>query len=61
MTERARRRYMADGIYESRTGADKHAWEDSSAVRLRLDGQYYDLTANGAGNVIRIAFVPVVP
>jgi hypothetical protein len=47
--------------YESRTGADKHAWQDSSAVRLRLDGRYYDLTANGAGSGIRIAFVPVVP
>lgn len=47
--------------YESRTGGDKHVWEDSSAVRLRLDGRFYDLTANGAGSVIRIAFVPVVP
>jgi hypothetical protein len=47
--------------YESRTGGDKHVWEDSSAVRIRLDGRFYDLTANGAGSVIRIAFVPVVP
>jgi hypothetical protein len=55
----ARCRVIED--YENRTGGDKHAWEDSSTVRLRLDGRYYDLTANGAGSVIRIAFVPVVP
>jgi len=47
--------------YESRTGGDKHVWQDSSAVRLHLNGRFYDLTANGAGSLIRIAFVPVVP
>jgi hypothetical protein len=47
--------------YESRTAGDKHVWQDSTAVRLRLDGRFYDLTANGAGNRIRIAFVGVVP
>ena len=47
--------------YESTTGGDKHVWQDSTAVRLRLGGRVYDLTANGAGNRIRIAFVGVVP
>jgi hypothetical protein len=47
--------------YESMTGGDKHVWHDSTAVRLRLAGRFYDLTANGAGNPIRIAFVGVVP
>jgi hypothetical protein len=47
--------------YEGITGGDKHVWQDSAAVRLRLGGRFYDLTANGAGNRIRIAFVGVVP
>ena len=55
----ARCRVIED--YESTTGGDKHVWQDSTAVRLRLGGRVYDLTANGAGNRIRIAFVGVVP
>jgi len=46
---------------ESTTGGDKHVWQDSAAARIRLDGRSYDLTANGAGNRIRIAFVDAVP
>ena len=55
----ARCRVIED--YESRTGGVKHVWQDSTAVRLRLDGRFFDLAANGAGNRIRIAFVGVVP
>ena len=47
--------------YTNLEGGDKHVAGDSSTVRLRLDGRYYDLNASGGGSVIRISFVSVVP
>ena len=45
--------------YQTRGGGD--VWPDSSPVRLRLDGRFYDLTADGGGSVIGVQFVPVLP
>jgi hypothetical protein len=47
--------------YRNLEGGDKHVAGDSSTVRLRLDGRYYDLNASGGGSVIRVSFVSVVP
>jgi hypothetical protein len=47
--------------YENLEGGDKHAWQDSSTVRLTLDGRFYDLNASGRGSVIRVSFLSVVP
>ena len=47
--------------YDSATGGDKHVWQDSTPLRLRLADQHYGLTANGAGLGIRLAFVEVAP
>ena len=47
--------------YENPLGGDKHAWGDSSVVRVRLDGRYFDVTANGAGSIVRVSFVGVAP
>lgn len=47
--------------YENRTGGDKHAWPDSSTIRIRLGGRLYDLTANGAGSIVRVGIVSVAP
>lgn len=47
--------------YENLDGGDKHAWPDSSTVRLRLGRRFYDLSASGRGSVIRISFLSVVP
>jgi hypothetical protein len=47
--------------YQSTTEGDKHVWQDSATVKLRLAGRVYNLTANGAGNGIRIQFVDGVP
>ncbi len=47
--------------YENIIGGDKHAIEDNGTVRIRLGGGFYDMTVNGGGNLIRIAFLSAVP
>jgi hypothetical protein len=42
--------------YLSQSGGDKHVWEDSDAVSIRLGDHLYDLTANGGGTIVRVAF-----
>lgn len=45
--------------YENELGGDKHSWRDSSAVTVSLNGRFYGVTANGAGNIVRVSFVGV--
>ncbi len=47
--------------YENRLGGDKHAWQDSSTVRVRLGGHFYDVTSNGGGSIVRVGFSSVAP
>lgn len=47
--------------YENRLGGDKRVWQDSSTVRVRLGGRFYDVTANGAGSIVRLGFSSIAP
>jgi hypothetical protein len=42
--------------YLSGSGRDKHVWEDSTAVSIRLGDHLYDLVGNGDGTIVKIAF-----
>ena len=47
--------------YENPLGGDKHNWQDSSVVRVRLGGRFYDVTPNGGGSIVRVSFLSVAP
>lgn len=42
--------------YLSGSGGDKHVWQDSTRVNIRLGDHFYDLVPNGGGSIVRVAF-----
>jgi hypothetical protein len=49
------------GDYEVQNSGDKTVWPDSASVRVRYGDQFYDVTANGGGSIVRIKLSRVTP
>jgi hypothetical protein len=47
--------------YENPLGGDKHNWQDSQVVRIRLGDRFYDATAAGGGSIVRFSLTNVAP